>query len=245
MATDDSVHNGHRQRMRERIEKGGIDCLQAHELLEYLLYAYIPRRDTNAVAHELINKFGDLAGVLNASKEHLAQVKGMTANAALFLSTLPEVFRAYIASLNSPKQQLKGKGAVRVFMGNKLYGAKDERAIIAALDAHENLISCDRLGEGSGDSVGLSVRAVVNYALRVKASSVIIAHNHPSGSVSPSQADADFTFQALMTLNNVGVRLADHFIFCGSDYFSFEENGNLERMKNAKNYLKEGMYFYD
>lgn len=246
MATDDPVHSGHRQRMRERIIKGGIDSLQQHEILEYLLYAYVPRKDTNALAHELINRFGDLSGVFNASRERLAEVAGMTDNAALFLSVMPDVFRAYLTSLNAPKQSIKGKGAARNYMGNMLYGLKEERVYVAALDAHDNLLGCERLSAtGSGDSVELSVRTVVDYALRMNASSVLLAHNHPSGSVLPSQADMDLTFQVLITLAGVSVRLQDHLIFSGSECYSFEEDGKIERMRNAKSYLKEGIYFYD
>lgn len=89
------VHDGHRDRMRERIRRSGLSTLQEHEMLEYILYAFVPRKDTNEIAHALIDRFGSFAGVLNADEKRLAEIAGMTENAALFLCNLPDVFRAY------------------------------------------------------------------------------------------------------------------------------------------------------
>ncbi|MEG2273811.1 MAG: hypothetical protein RSC44_00605, partial [Clostridia bacterium] len=81
------VHDGHRDRMRKRIVDGGIDCLQSHEILEYILFSFVPRKDTNVIAHALISEFGSLAAVFNADAERLEKVEGVSPNAALFLST--------------------------------------------------------------------------------------------------------------------------------------------------------------
>lgn len=241
----EQVHDGHRQRMRERIIKSGISTLQDHEVLEYLLYSFIPRKDTNEIAHALINKFGSLAGVLNANEANLSQVSGMTKNASLFLSSLPDVFRAYISNMNSAKVSLKGRGIARDFMGGKLYGAREENVLVAALDAQDQLIHCEKLATGSGNSVALNVRAVVNFALSHNACSVLIAHNHPSGNLQPSQNDIDMTKELFMTLSGVGITLQDHFIFCDNQYYSFEEQGKLQKIKNANKNLKEGMMYYE
>lgn len=217
------IHDGHRERMRERIRRSGLSALQEHEMLEYILYAFIPRKDTNEIAHALIDKFGSFAGVLNADENRLAEVAGMTANAALFISALPDVFRAYIDDLDKQKPSLKGRGVARSYMGNRLYGVKEEQLHVAALDAHDNLICCRCISKGSGDAVELSVRAIVDFALNNKASGLLVAHNHPSGNVNPSQKDIEMTKELYITLSSVGVELQDHFIFCGSEYYSFEE----------------------
>ncbi len=241
-----AIHDGHRNRMRQRIEQSGLESLQPHEMLEYLLYAFIPRKDTNAIAHALIERFGSFCGVLNADAHSLEEVGGMTHNAALFLSELPEVFRRYISSLDKPKTALKGKGAARGYMQSLFYGSNVEQVVVAALDAHEQLIACEKLAQGKGDAVKISVRDVVSFALRHQASSILLAHNHPSGSVKPSQNDYNLTLEIFATLRAVGVRFDDHFIFSGSACFSFEESGKLAQIGElSQQTLKDGVIFYD
>ena len=101
------MHEGHRDRMRERILLSGIESLQPHEVLEYLLYHAIPRKDTNGIAHELISKFGSFNGVLNADYDALLDVNGMTANAALLLTSLKGVFRMYASGDKKGKSSLR------------------------------------------------------------------------------------------------------------------------------------------
>lgn len=238
------IHEGHRQRMRARIEKSGIDSLQPHEVLEYLLYPFVPYKDTNEMAHALISQFGSISGVLNASAKRLKEVKGVTENAALFLSILPDVFRHYITELNTPKQSLQGRGVARRFLCSRLYGVKEEQLVVCALDAHDGLLYCDNIAKGSGNSVVMNIREIVDIALTHKASSIIIAHNHPSGQVKPSQNDVDMTLELHIALSSVQVTLQDHFIFSGDNYFSFEENGLLKRIKTVNNSLKEGIMYY-
>ncbi len=242
---DKNVHDGHRQRMRERISKQGIESLEQHEVLEYLLYSYVPRKDTNAIAHALIDKFGSISDVMSADPKRLQEVPGVTANAALFLSALPGVFRTYLEDRNEKKTSLKGRVAARIFLGNKLFGMKEEELYVAALNVHEDLIASQKLGEGDGGSVPGAVRNIVDFALRNKANGILIAHNHPSGNVKPSQADVELTYTIMFTLANVDVKLLDHFIFCGSEYYSFDESGKLDRIRKSKLMFKDGIYIYD
>ncbi len=242
------VHDGHRARMRDRIRKSGISSFQQHEILEYLLFSFVPRKDTNEIAHALIDKFSSLAGVLNATEEDLKKVSGMTENAALFLSSLPDVFRAYVNDVNSDgvnRQDLSGRGKARNFLCAKLFGLNQEHVCVAALDAHDKLIKCEIIEQGSGDSVRLDVRKIVDFALRTGASAMLIAHNHPSGNLLPSQKDVNMTQETMSTLAGIGVELQDHLIFCGSEYYSFEESGTIEKIKSIQEGLKEGIAFYE
>lgn len=239
------VHEGHRERMRARIRNGGISNLEEHEILEYILYAFVPRKDTNEIAHALIDKFGSLAGVLNADEKRLAEVAGMTQNASLFIACLPEILRCYMLSCEKERQSLKGRGDIRKFLGNKLYGLREEELYAIALDSRSGIIDARNLAKGSADAVELNVRAVVDFALKNKASSIIVAHNHPSGNPAPSQKDIDITQELYGTLSALGISLLDHYIFSGTKYYSFEENGMLEKIKHIKNCLKEGINFYE
>ena len=242
-------HDGHRDRMRERILTNGISSLQNHEILEYLLFAFIPRKNTNDIAHALINKFGSLSAVLNADESALLEVDGMTKNSALFLSTLPEVFRVYLKDVDAKKLNLSGRGVVRRFLCAELYGLPVEQVVAVALDGTDQLIAVEKLASGDGAGVQVGVRDIVSFAIKHKAVAITIAHNHPSGKTSPSQADVDLTADAYATLENIGVKLQDHYIFSGANYYSFEESGRLTKIaamkKNINKTFKEGMTIYD
>lgn len=241
------VHDGHRNRMRNRIRKSGLSSLAEHEILEYLLFAFVPRKDTNEIAHALIGEFGSLSRVLSADEESLRKVPGMTDNASLFLASLPDVFRVYVNGVDGEAERvdMSSRAKARTYLGTILYGLKSEQVCVAGLDAHDKLIKCATLSTGSGNAVALDVRAVMDFALKTGACSIILAHNHPSGNVNPSQADYELTRELFFTLSGVGISVRDHFIFCGSSYYSFDENGLIEKIKNIQNGLKEGMLYYD
>ena len=241
-------HDGHRDRMRERILKSGLSSLQDHEILEYLLFAFIPRKNTNDIAHALISKFGSFAGVLNADEQALQEVDGMTRNAAIFLASLPDVFRVYLKDVDKKKLSLSGRGVIRRYLGAELYGKQVEQVVAVALDSKDQFIAQEVVASGDGASVNVSVRDIVNFAIKHKAVNVVLAHNHPSGQTSPSQADVDLTADAYATLESIGVNLEDHLIFSGADYYSFEESGRLANIANVKQKInksfKEGITIY-
>ncbi|MCQ2602453.1 MAG: hypothetical protein MJ193_00855 [Clostridia bacterium] len=243
--TKDIKHDGHRDRMRERILSGGLETLQPHEVLEYVLFAFIPRKNTNDIAHALIEEFGSLSNVLNADISHLEKVKGMTHNAAVFIHELPSLFRIYSNDIVRERANVSGRGTARDFLRVELYGKPIEQVYAVALDAHDKVLQMKRFSSGSGDNVGFSVRDVADFALSTHAVSIILAHNHPSGSSSPSSADIKVTREIAWTLTSLGVRLQDHYIFAGTDNFSFEEKGLISTIEKEKqSTLDDGMVFY-
>lgn len=225
------AHDGHRNRMREKIAQGGLDTLQDHEVLEYILFHFVPMRNTNEMAHELIDAFGSFSDVLNADVEHLQQISGMTYNAALFLSTLPDVFRRYAADTEKRRNKLCGRGAARAYMQKKMYGYAVEELCVVALDAQDGLIEFECLARGTGAAVSVPIRSVVDFAMRTRAASVIIAHNHPSGNRFPSEEDVAMTKELCYVLGRINVTLQDHFVFCDNEYYSFEREGLLDAIK--------------
>ena len=241
-------HDGHRDRLREKILKNGISSLQDHEILEYLLFAFIPRKNTNDIAHSLMNKFGSFAGVLNADINALLEVDGMTKNAAIFLSNLPEVSRTYFNDTNKTKLNLSGRGIIRNFLGTKLYGLPYEQVVAVALDSKDQFIACESIASGDGTGVQVGVRDLVNFAIKHNAAAIAFAHNHPSGQTNPSQADVDLTAEVYATLKAIGVTLEDHFIFSGEKCYSFVESGKLGKIVNINEHLnksfKEGIEIY-
>ncbi len=219
------MHEDHRNRMRERIISSGLDSLQPHEILEYILYAFIPRKDTNSIAHALIEAFGSLANVLNAAYDDLFAVKGMTKNAALFLTLMPSIGRAYQKSLLDAKVRLTGYSAMSNYIKRLFYGLAEEAVYLISLDVHDNLINTQLIAKGDNKSVAVSAKVVVNAALRAKASSVVIAHNHPRGNATPSDADIDLTGMIAVLLKLLNIALYDHIIFAGEECFSFRNAG--------------------
>lgn len=228
------IHEGHRERVRDKILANGIKDLPAHEVLEYVLFSFIPRKNTNEIAHELINKFGSFADVLLQDADRLMTVKGMTKNAAIFISMLPELFRLFVQQVERPHECICGKGEAKMHILSKAFGKKAEEFYVACLDARDNLIKVECLSKGCGDSVAVSARAVTEFALRTGAVSVIIAHNHPSGGLTPTEDDILFTRNVLWTLDGIGVELRDHFVVHDEDVYSFADDGLIEALSREK-----------
>ena len=221
------VHDGHRQRKKEQFRMHGLDAFADHEVLELLLYYAIPRRDTNPVAHRLMERFGSLDGVFSATVEELEEVEGMGKNAATLLALWMPLYRrvrtkptAKEVILNSTEQ------AGRYFM-DLFFGMRREELYEACLDAKGKLLACCRIAEGGVDAVNISTRRLVENALKCGASAVILAHNHPSGIALPSPDDNTTTLALWDALRAVGIPLIDHIIVADEDYVSLRDNGLL------------------
>lgn len=220
---DTNAHKEHRSRVRETFRKTGIENQPDHNLLEFLLFYSIPRKDTNEIAHRLIDTFGSLNGVFNATYERLLEVEGIGESSALLISTIPGICRRYIEGAQAKKINLSEPEDARSFIVSKYYGCKKEVFYLICLDGTGKLINCCNLGEGSPDSVIIDKREVLETAFRNSADTVILAHNHPNGIAAPSKADLMLTGELSSIFKKVGIRLADHIIVGGSDVISLAE----------------------
>ena len=220
------LHDGHRQRAKERYRQVGADALADHELLELALFYAIPRQDTNETAHRLLKRFRSLQGVLQASPEELEQVEGVGAGAALLLRLMADISqRARITSL--PEKILNSPDRTGAYFMELLAGEKKEMLYQICLDAKGKLLTCRCISKGSVAASPVSVRQVVENALYAGASSIILAHNHPSGVALPSPADMEATTQARDALKRLDIRLIDHIIVADGDYVSMASSGLL------------------
>ena len=219
------IHDGHRERLRNKIRKSGFECLEDHEKLEYLLFSFIPRRDTNAIAHALIDTFGSYKKVLNAEVELLAQVKGMTENAALFLHLLPEAFACYLVS--EKDAQLTGTLPCAELISARIGRLREEHFIVLYLDDACRLIKTDVRTSEERRKVLLNRDALVANAVQCRARYVVIGHNHPDGALGPSEQDIDATNRIAQALGLVGIKLGDHIIVSGYEYYSMKEHGEI------------------
>jgi len=218
--------SGHRNRLRQKLAKHGLDGFLPHEVLELLLTYAIPRKDTKPIAWALLKKFGSLAAVLDADEKQLCEVDGIGPHAAQFLHLVREVVKSYslcqveeATVLNSPQQVL-------AYCKASLSNRRVECLEALCLSIRGTLISTQILATGSLGSVTVSPRQVVEYALKVNAKSIILVHNHPSGDASPSQADITLTQTIINAAAYFDIKIADHIIIGkGGSYFSFRAEG--------------------
>ena len=182
------LHDGHRQRMKERFARHGLDSFAEHEVLELLLYYAIPRRDTNELAHTLLDRFGSLERVFLAPREELMKVPGVGEGAALLLTLVPAV--SQYTHRHAPQETILNSvdASGRYFM-RLLRHERRELLYQACLDGKGKLLSCRCLSEGGVNMAAVTLRQIVEHALLSGASSVLLAHNHPSGIALPSASD--------------------------------------------------------
>ncbi len=225
----ENPHKNHRQRVRETIRKTGIEGMQDHNLLEFLLFYSVPRKDTNELAHRLISAFGSLNRVFDASYEQLLEIEGMGESSALLISSIPSICRRYAEGAVSGKVNLSEPEDAKEYAIKKYYGNnKTEIFYMLCLDATGNLINCCKLGEGASDSVVFEKRAVLENAFRNNADKVIFIHNHPNGVAAPSRNDLSMTTELSSMLRSIGIRLADHIIVADSSAISLS---GIEKFK--------------
>lgn len=221
------IHDGHREKMRRRFLRGGLEPFADHEALELLLYYAIPRRDTNPIAHALMERYGSLAAVLDAPVEDLQKVEGIGESAAILLKLAPQLYRK--AKLSDAEQEtvLSSVERVGAYLLERFAGEKNEVVYQLCLDRKGRLLACKKLGEGGIASADLDVRRLVENAILTGASAVILSHNHPSGVALPSRDDYAATDRAKAALNVVGVALTDHIIVADGDFVSMADSGYL------------------
>ncbi len=215
-----SIHAGHRERLRERLRTAGLSAFSEHEVLELLLTYAIPQRDVNPLAHELIAVFGSLNAVLSADENELLRVKGMGKSAALLLTMMPQLTRYCQMHALGERPTIVTAEDARACCAPLFYGATREQIYMLCLDQAGHVLHRSLLHTGTVDQVALHPRTVVETAIRHKAHSVILAHNHPSGVAAPSQPDIDVTKRITTALYLIGIQLVDHMIFAGSEAYS-------------------------
>ncbi len=219
------VHSGHRQRLKDQFLTHGMDPIHDVNVLELVLFYAIPRQDTNPIAHRLLNTFGSLAAVFDATPEELMERGGLSKNAATLIKLIPAAARRQQLSRSSCHQLLDSTQKCGDYLVPFFFGATQEEVYLLGLDAKCKVLGCVKLSTGSVNSAGLSIRKVVECALNMKASSVVLAHNHTSGIAVPSQEDIRTTRSISHALDLVGVYLADHVVVADEDYVSMAESG--------------------
>lgn len=210
------THDKHRQRLRERF-LNSPDSFEDHELLELILFYSIPRKNTNETAHRLIERFGSVRGILDASIDSLVEVDDIGMNTALYIKAIAKLVSKYSISEQKSDGILKSPAALSTFLKNLFIGTQNEISYILLFDNSKRLITCEKIGEGFSMEHTLSLRKAVLSALTSNATSAILVHNHPNGKAFPSGDDIHATNKAKMLLESLGVILMEHFIVADNE----------------------------
>lgn len=218
------MHEGHRMRMKQKFLKEGLDAFESHEVLEMLLYYIIPQKNTNELAHQLLESFGSFSAVLEAPVGSLTQFKGISESGAVLIKMLPEVSRRYLEDKHGTDHMVvSSEDAGQIFL-NKFVGRINETVMLMLMDSKGKLLFCGVVNEGNMTSADIYIRKVVELGMRYNASVAILSHNHPSGVALPSHDDLVATREVKKALQLINIKLIDHIIVADDDFVSIAES---------------------
>ena len=224
-------HTGHRERMKAEFLARGLEGWPDHRVLELLLFYTIPQGDVNDLAHELVERFGSLAGVLDASVEELKKVKGVGDHTAVFLRMLPAVLGRYqgartrlSAIINSPEEAY-------AWLEPYFFGARNEMVYVLCLDGKRQVLGVRKVAEGSIEMAEVNTRRIAEEAIGLRAAQIYVAHNHVSNLAIPSQADWLTTDTLRGALRPIGIELIDHLVFVDGDMVSLKDSEHLKSLQ--------------
>lgn len=213
-----SIHEGHRQRLKDQFLRNGLDSFTDVQMLELLLFYVIPRRDTNPIAHALIDRFGSFSNVLDAPRAKLVKDGKLSENAATFLKLIKEAGRCCESDKSKNKPILGSLSECGDYLKPFFINRKNEVVFLLSLDAKLKVLNCRQVGEGSVNYASVPVRRCVEMALEDGASTVVLAHNHPSGLAIPSGDDIQATRRLAAALSAVEIHLADHIVVAVDEF---------------------------
>ena len=212
------MHEHHRERLKKRFLNEGLDGFEPHNVLELLLFYAIPQKDTNELAHTLIQRFGSLAGVLDASFDELITVPGIKDHAATLIKLIPSLSRSYMIDKSNRKEKLSTTEQLGEYFINKYIGINKETVYLLLLDNKYEEIDCIRIHEGSVNSASITARTLVEHALFRHASFVVLSHNHPSGCAIPSSEDIHTTRTLARIFETMGIHFFGHILVAEQSY---------------------------
>lgn len=225
------MHTGHRLRLKAKFERVGLDGFEDHEVLEYLLTFAIPQKDVNPLAHNLIDHFGSLNGVFDANPIELMRVDGVGQHTASLITLVPKLAKRYLDNPAKAKRYSLIRYADREkFFVPKFVGETEECMYAAFLNNNWEVLNCSMVCKGSIDTVKLEVRSLLDVAMRLRATMVILAHNHLSNP-NPSTADVVTTGYIADKLATCGISLVDHLIVCGDGAISLSVTGQMKHVR--------------
>lgn len=217
--------------MKEEFRNKGLSHFPPHKILELLLFYVIPRRDTNEIAHCLMERFGSLTGVFDASIHLLCETEGIGLETATFIKLISSVIREYLEDYASQHNIITDFDSAKEFMRYKFLSENVECLYFAGLAVNGKVLYSVKLAEGSPETIEIAPSSIVRTALRSNSAKVLLAHNHPHGICNPSNIDVITTNVIFSELERVEVELVDHIIVAKDGVISMKEIGMFPREK--------------
>lgn len=212
-------HKNHRRRMKQQFIRAGINQYEPHQVLELLLFFAIPQRDTNPLAHRLLDHFGDLASVLDADYEELCQIEGISEHSATLLVLCGQLLSRYQKEKKG-RRKFSSFDEIEEYLCAQLAHEKSETILLLSLNNRRQMLNCTVVRTGTVTSTETSARELVQIALRDRATAVVVAHNHPAGLPLPSAEDVEATKSFVAAFNMMEISVLDHIIVTQDDHYS-------------------------
>jgi len=226
---ENNIHKNHRIRMKDSYLKSGFNSFSDVEKLEMVLFYAIHQKDTNPIAHKLIDEFKSFDKILEAPIDRLKKIDGLGEHSAILLKLFLDVANEYGKSKNGTT--IKGTIAAKNYCANLFKGKYVEEFYVICLNAAGYVVNQKLINSGSSNEVKIEISSITNFTLNNNSNKIIIAHNHPYGDARPSDEDLNFTSKIIMSclLNNINV--LDHIVVSKSSEYSIAESGLLEDIK--------------
>lgn len=223
------IHDGHRVRLTDTVFNGGLENLSEIQVAEFLLFYIFPRGDVNPLAHKLVDRFGNIANIIDADINELKAVGGIGDRAAKKLICLGEIFNKVNDCRAKRYDYLSSTEDICDYFEELLRFLTTENFYIVGIDHKFRIIGKKKLTSNSSGNVGITPLAVANFIASTKPAGIIIAHNHPNGFCSPSKNDIDSTDRLMHLVESLGVKFIEH-IIVGNDGIYGVKRGSVMRV---------------
>jgi DNA repair protein RadC len=222
-----SSHLGHRTRLRGKYAASGVTALQDYELLELLLTFSIPHRDTKPYAKKLLAAFKTVRAMLQADLSDLQKLGGLPVQSAMHMKAVGDLLRLARQEEWKRGRVIASPTDVASYLREEMGAYGREAFVVLYLDQRNHLLACEKVQEGTVDQTVVYPREIMKRALDLRATGLILSHNHPGGSLTPSDADRQLTHQIVSAARPMGLTVHDHLIVTAEGSFSFRQAGLL------------------
>ena len=239
-------HDGHRERLREKFLSTNGAGLEDHEVLELLLFYSVPRINTNEQAHDLINTFGSLKGVLDADVKDIEKINKVGEKSATLIKIVSALVSRYSVQSEDPRQQYNTFSQVSTYLNGLFAGQSTEKVYLLLFNNAMRLIKALQIGHGSVNMTAVSPNMAARAALEYNASYVILAHNHPAGLAIPSSEDVTTSYAMKAAFQTIGITMIDHFLIADGKCIPILRSVEKGRKKDepvAQNYVLKSAEF--